>query len=67
MHVTQPTLLERFLVMGAQFSYLTVYSLLYFSSPRTAHRLTGYLEEEAQLAYTGKLEPIICSQPLCSF
>ncbi|KAI0565114.1 Alternative oxidase [Gracilaria domingensis] len=52
MKVTNPSVLERGLVVLAQGLYLTFYSALYLTSPRAAHRLTGYLEEEAHRAYT---------------
>ncbi|CEP00236.1 unnamed protein product (mitochondrion) [Plasmodiophora brassicae] len=58
MYVTQPTRIERFLVLTAQFGYLVCYSALYAVSGRAAHRLVGYLEEEAQLAYTAYLEAV---------
>lgn len=58
MKVTKPTVLERALVVFAQGLYLSFYSSLYLVSPRAAHRLTGYLEEEAHRAYTEYLECI---------
>ena len=58
MQVTKPSKLERFLVLGAQAAYLGFYSALYFVSPRGAHRLVGYLEEEAHLAYSDFLRAI---------
>lgn len=42
MYVTQPTRIERFLVLTAQFGYLVCYSALYAVSGRAAHRLVGY-------------------------
>lgn len=56
MKVCKPTLLERGLVMMAQGVYLTFYSALYMLHSRTAHRLTGYLEEEAHAVYTDYLQ-----------
>lgn len=58
MRVTKPTSLERGIVVFAQGLYLTFYSALYLTSPRAAHRLTGYLEEEAHRAYTEYLRCI---------
>lgn len=55
MKVTKPTLLERSLVIVAQGLYLTFYSTLYLFHSRAAHRLTGYLEEEAHRAYSDYL------------
>lgn len=58
MKTTQPTPLERGLVVIAQGAYLTFYSVMYFFLPRAAHRLTGYLEETAHEAYTDYLKAI---------
>lgn len=58
MKVTKPTMLERSLVYVAQGTYIFFYSTLYFVLPRAAHRLTGYLEEEAHRAYTEYLRCI---------
>lgn len=58
MKVTEPSKLERFLVILAQGVYLNLYVLLYITSPRSAHRFVGYLEEEAHAAYTSYLHAI---------
>lgn len=58
MKVCRPTFLERGLVLFAQGLYLTFYSGLYVLHSRAAHRLTGYLEEEAFRAYTDYLDSI---------
>jgi len=58
MHVCEPSVLERFLVMGAQFGFATFYTMLYVVSPKLSHRLVGYLEEEAFNAYTLFLDAI---------
>jgi ubiquinol oxidase len=58
MKVTQPTPVERGIVVLAQGVYLTFYSFLYMVAPRAAHRLTGYLEEEAHAAYTQYLSAL---------
>jgi ubiquinol oxidase len=39
-------------VVVAQGSFYNFFFLLYLISPRTAHRVTGYLEEEAIQSYT---------------
>jgi ubiquinol oxidase len=52
MNVSRPSFLERILVVAAQAVYTTAYTILYVISPSFAHRLVGYLEEEAALAYT---------------
>jgi len=38
--------------------YLTFYSLMYLLNSRAAHRLTGYLEEEAHRNYTDYLHSL---------
>ena len=52
MHIAQPTQLERLLVMFAQGAFYNSFFLLYLISPKTAHRVVGYLEEEAVYSYT---------------
>lgn len=50
--VARPNLLERALVLLAQGAFFHAFFLLYLVSPRTAHRLVGYFEEEAVVSYT---------------
>lgn len=57
-HIAQPTMFERLLVLAAQGLFYNVYFVLYLVSPRTAHRLVGYLEEEAVISYTQYLEEV---------
>jgi len=56
--VVQPTWFERLLVLLAQGAFYNVFFLLYLISPRTAHRLVGYFEEEAVVSYTQYLAEI---------
>lgn len=58
MQVCKPSALERGLVLTAQGLYLVFYSSLYLVHSRAAHRLTGYLEEEAHRAYTDYIASI---------
>lgn len=58
LQVAQPTLLERGVVLLAQVLFFNAFFLLYLLSPRTAHRLVGYFEEEAVVSYTRFLEEI---------
>ena len=51
-HITRPSPFERVLILLAQGGFFNVFFLLYLISPRTAHRLVGYLEEEAVHSYT---------------
>ncbi|MBW8365933.1 MAG: alternative oxidase [Rhizobium sp.] len=50
--ITQPSRLERLLIRLAQGVFFNFYFLLYMMSPRIAHRVVGYLEEEAVHSYT---------------
>ena len=50
--VAKPTLLERCVVLGVQWVFYLAFFALYLVSPRTAHRVVGYFEEEAVISYT---------------
>jgi ubiquinol oxidase len=50
--IAQPSRFERLLVILAQGVFYNLFFLLYIFSPRTAHRIVGYLEEEAVFSYT---------------
>lgn len=52
MHIARPTGFERLLILLAQGIFYNFYFLLYLLSPKTAHRVTGYFEEEAVDSYT---------------
>ena len=52
LHITQPSRLERLLILLAQGAFFNLFFLLYMISPKTAHRVVGYLEEEAVHSYT---------------
>jgi ubiquinol oxidase len=52
MRIARPSGFERLLVLLAQGIFYNGYFLLYLLSPRTAHRVTGYFEEEAIISYT---------------
>lgn len=56
--LTKPSLPEKFVITSAQFIFFTVYMLMYVISPRTGHRIVGYLEEEAIKSYTIFLDQI---------
>ena len=51
-HITRPSRLEHLLILVAQGVFYNFYFLLYLFSPATAHRVVGYLEEEAVTSYT---------------
>ena len=56
--VAQPTLFERLVIMVTQAIFYNAYFFLYLFSPRTAHRVVGYFEEEAVISYTQYLDEI---------
>ncbi len=56
--VAQPSRLERGLIVLAQGAFYNLFFLLYLCSSQTAHRVVGYLEEEAVVSYTEYLEGI---------
>ncbi|KAG0354757.1 inducible alternative oxidase 2 [Gamsiella multidivaricata] len=58
MKVAQPTLFERALVTAVQGVFFNVFFALYMVSDRTAHRVVGYLEEQAVISYTHMLDEI---------
>lgn len=51
-HIARPSGLERLLILLVQGAFYNFYFLLYLLSPATAHRVVGYLEEEAVYSYT---------------
>ena len=57
-HVAQPTAVERFIIMIAQFIFIITYAIIYLVSQRTAHRIVGYFEEEAVISYTEYLNEL---------
>ncbi len=58
MALTQPKPWERGLVFLVQGVFWNVYFLLYLFFPKIAHRVVGYLEEEAVVSYTHMLKAI---------
>lgn len=56
--ISKPTLLERLLILLAQGAFFNGFFLLYILSPRTAHRVVGYFEEEAVISYTEYLDHV---------
>ena len=58
LNIARPSRLERFIIVVAQGVFYNAFFLLYLISSRTAHRLVGYLEEEAVVSYTEYLEGI---------
>ena len=60
--IANPTWLERWIVLFAQFIFIIFYSLLYIFFPKTAHRMTHYFEEEACKSYTQYLHMVESGQ-----
>ena len=56
--VAKPSALERLIVLAAQGVFWIAFFGLYLFSPRTAHRLVGYFEEEAVVSYTAYLREL---------
>lgn len=56
--IAQPNIFERLLIIITQVCFFTCYFILYLLSPKTAHRVVGYLEEEAVVSYTQYLKEI---------
>jgi ubiquinol oxidase len=57
-HVAKPNWFERCVILGVQWVFYAAFFLLYLASPRTAHRVVGYFEEEAVASYTHFLAQI---------
>ncbi|KAH9608370.1 hypothetical protein KSS87_009013 [Heliosperma pusillum] len=58
MEVVNPRWYERALVIAVQGVFFNAYFLAYIASPKLAHRIVGYLEEEAIHSYTEFLKEI---------
>ena len=57
-HIAQPNGFERFLIILAQGIFYNCFFVLYLFSPKTAHRVVGYFEEEAIISYTEYLADV---------
>jgi len=58
LEVTQPRWWERALVLATQGVFFNAYFVGYLLSPKFAHRVVGYLEEEAVHSYTEYLKDL---------
>lgn len=56
--VAKPTMFERCVILGVQWVFYLAFFGLYLVSPKTAHRVVGYFEEEAVISYTLYLKEI---------
>lgn len=54
--IAKPNKIERFLIIIVQFFFSLFYFIIYIISPRTAHRIVGYFEEEAVHSYEHYLD-----------
>jgi ubiquinol oxidase len=57
-HIAQPSKFERFLILFVQGIFYNFFFLVYLISPKTAHRVVGYFEEEAVYSYTEYLAEV---------
>jgi ubiquinol oxidase len=57
-NVANPSRFERWVIMLGQAIFYNAYFWLYLFAPRIAHRIVGYLEEEAVVSYTQYLAQI---------
>ena len=58
LYIAHPSKFERLLIVVTQIIFFAVYCLVYIISARTAHRVVGYLEEEAVISYSHYLKEI---------
>ncbi len=56
--IAKPTLIERIIILLAQFIFIIFYLIIYLLSQRTAHRIVGYFEEEAVISYSEYLKEV---------
>jgi ubiquinol oxidase len=56
--IAKPNWFERLVILLVQAIFFVTFFLLYLGSPRTAHRLVGYFEEQAVISYTSYLAEI---------
>jgi ubiquinol oxidase len=56
--IAKPSLFERLVIIAVQWVFYVFFFILYLVSPKTAHRLVGYFEEEAVISYTFYLAEI---------
>ncbi|MFY7962712.1 MAG: alternative oxidase, partial [Elsteraceae bacterium] len=56
--IAKPTWLERMVIVAAQWVFYLLFFAIYLASPKTAHRIVGYFEEEAVISYTRYLQEV---------
>ncbi|KAK2663601.1 hypothetical protein Ddye_002175 [Dipteronia dyeriana] len=58
LEIAQPQWYERAIVFAVQGVFFNAYFVAYLASPKLAHRIVGYLEEEAVISYTEFLKDL---------
>ena len=56
--IAKPNIIERFIVLSAQFFFGIFYLFMYIFFTRTAHRMIGYFEDEAVSSYSEYLNMV---------
>ena len=56
--IAKPNIVERLIVLSAQFLFGIFYLFMYIFFTRTAHRMIGYFEDEAVSSYTEYLKMV---------
>ena len=56
--IAKPNIVERLIVLSAQFLFGIFYLFMYIFFTRTAHRMIGYFEDEAVSSYTEYLQMV---------
>ena len=56
--IAKPNMLERWMIIMAQFLFWHFYFILYVFFPKVAHRMVAYFEEQAVISYTAYLKAI---------
>ena len=56
--IAKPNIIERLIVLSAQFLFGIFYLFMYIFFTRTAHRMIGYFEDEAVSSYTEYLQMV---------
>ena len=56
--IAKPSLFERAVICMTQLVFYNVYFFIYLASPKTAHRIVGYFEEDAYYSYSEYLAGI---------
>lgn len=60
--IVKPNIFERILIVLAQFIFWHFYLFMYIVTPKTAHLMVHYFEEEAVKSYTAYLDMIMNNQ-----